>query len=100
MIFSLHRPERLIAWIGAADLRAAADSSQGLGPIAQALGALHFDSVSLLSNYSAEDTARFTAWLESRSPIPPVRVSRVSLETPTSYGQIYEAAVALCASEL
>jgi len=88
-----------MAWIGAADLRAAADSTQGLGPIAQAVEALQFDSLSLLSNYSAEDTARFTRWLENRSSAP-IRVSRVGLETPTSYGQIYEAAVTLCESEL
>jgi transcriptional regulator with PAS, ATPase and Fis domain len=88
-----------MAWIGAADLRAAVDSSHGLGPIAQALDALEFDSATLLSNYSAEDTARFTDWLKKRSSVA-VRASEVRLESPTSYGQIYEAASASCEFEL
>ena len=88
-----------MAWIGAADLRAAVDSSQGLGPIAQALDALEFDSAKLLSNYSAEDTARFTDWLKKRSSVA-VRASEVRLESPTSYGQIYVAASAACEVEL
>jgi hypothetical protein len=47
-----------MAWIGAADLRAAADSTQGLGPIAQSVEALQFDSLSLLSNYSADPSGK------------------------------------------
>jgi DNA-binding NtrC family response regulator len=88
-----------MAWIGAADLRAAVDSSHGLGPIAQALEALEFDKANLLSNYSAEDTAKFTHWLKDRSSVA-VHVSDVRLESPTSYGPIYEAAFAACEAEV
>src|SRR5262249_9672130 len=56
--------ELLFAWIGGADLRAAAgDAETGLGPIACAATSRRVDEIVLLSAHDQEATDRFIAWL-------------------------------------
>lgn len=60
--------EVLLAWIGAADLKAPDElATSGMGPIAQALTALRFNTAYLLSNYPGARTPPYLAWLEPQT---------------------------------
>ena len=84
----------LVSWIGRTDLNAAQCVQDiGHGPIAQAILALPFDHVVLLSDYPPEETKAFLAWLVSVKPLPASTV-HVTLTSPTNFSEIYEAAVA------
>jgi transcriptional regulator with PAS, ATPase and Fis domain len=82
----------LVAWIGSADLRGplSVDGSD-VGPIANALDARSYDRVALLANQDADEVKRFVKWLRSRSPAK-IEAEQVELTSPTSFGEIYEAA--------
>ncbi len=83
----------LISWIGRTDLNAVRNSAEiGLGPVAQAVTALPFDQIVLLSDYSPEETDSFTGWLSGIKQIP-VSVVPVHLSSPTNFSEIYEAAL-------
>ncbi len=85
----------LISWVGRADLLAADDGSNGadgLGPIAQALGAGRYDSAVLIADYPKEDVTPFLEWLRPRSQAG-VTACYEPLSGPTQFGEIYEAAV-------
>src|SRR6185437_11862848 len=85
----------LLAWIGNTDLRAAqGDEQAGIGPIAQALKSNAYDEAFLLSNYPNRDIEPFIKWLGRQSKSK-LSVRHVSLDRPTNFGKIYEAAVAL-----
>lgn len=84
-----------MAWVGRADLRAASESDQvGLGPIAQALDALDFSHVYLLNNYPDDELTPYISWLKSRTQAS-ISLHTVILTSPTNFGEIYTAAVAV-----
>ena len=83
----------LIAWIGKTDLRAPTESAViGLGPIAQALLWQPFDALELLCDAQGEELNAYLAWLQSLTPTP-VALRPVQIASPTSYGDIYQAAL-------
>lgn len=83
----------LIAWIGKTDLRAPTESAViGLGPIAQALLWQPFDMLELLCDAQGEELNAYLAWLQSLTPTP-VSLRPVQIAGPTSYGDIYLAAL-------
>ncbi|RQW83934.1 MAG: sigma-54-dependent Fis family transcriptional regulator [Geobacter sp.] len=85
----------LVAWIGRTDLRAAVASDQaGLGPIAQALESRKFSHVYLLNNYPNDETATYLSWLKLRTQAS-IFLHSVLLTSPTNFGEIYAAAVAV-----
>jgi len=86
-------PNILFAWIGFTDLRASRkDPDAGLGPIAQAVGAIGFDKVILLSDLQKEYALGYVAWLRGQTGVN-VELFEVSLSGPTQFGEIYKAAV-------
>jgi transcriptional regulator with GAF, ATPase, and Fis domain len=85
----------LLSWIGNTDLRAAqGDEQAGAGPIAQALKSRNYDEAFLLSNYPKKEVEPFVKWLGQQSKIK-LTVRYVSLDRPTNFGKIYEAAVSV-----
>ncbi len=90
----------LLAWLGRTDLRAPTEGALvGLGPIAQALGALPFDEIFLLSDYAEELVTPYLSWLKGRTKVP-LEVIPERLTGPTNFGEIYEAALRGCARAL
>jgi sigma54-dependent transcription regulator len=67
----------------------------GLGPIAQALEARSFDEAFLLSDYSDALVKPYLRWLASRSKTR-IEALPEKLSGPTSFREIYEAAVRSC----
>lgn len=85
----------LIAWIGRTDLRSSVNAGKdGLGPIANALDARSFDHAFFLNNYPPEEITPYLDWLKSRTTVP-ISVHNATLTSPTNFGEIYEAAVAI-----
>ena len=85
----------LVAWLGNTDLRASCNELNGeLGPIGQVARELHFDAIHLLSDHAPKQARRYREWLKERlgmaASLHPVRLS-----SPTRFGEIYEAAVAV-----
>jgi transcriptional regulator with PAS, ATPase and Fis domain len=79
--------------VGKTDLKAPAESEAvGIGPIAQALDARPFDSVTLLSDYSEKVVSPYVKWLGARATAR-VEVAHEKLSGPTQFGEIYQAAV-------
>lgn len=92
-LHTVHVRKILVAWIGKTDLRAPAEGEVvGLGPIAQAIEARIFDSVSLLSDYDDKLVRPYLKWLRGRSSVR-IEVLPEKLSGPTQFGEIYEAAV-------
>ena len=91
-------PKTLLAWIGHADLKAAGGDTAGVGPIANALHALEFDRVVLLSDYSESDTKAYVKWIGKRTKAD-VLTRMTPLSSPTDFGEIYTAASEACAEE-
>ena len=89
-------PRTLLAWIGHADLKAASGDAGGVGPIANAVQALDFDRLVLLSNYSEGETRAFLKWLGKRTRAN-VESRMAPLTSPTDFGEIYLAAAQACA---
>ena len=88
----------LVAWIGKTDLRAPKDSREiGFGPIAQALLWKEFDALELLCDSPEDALPGFRDWLETLVPTP-VLVRPVQIASPTDYGEIYQAALAVVSS--
>jgi transcriptional regulator with PAS, ATPase and Fis domain len=84
---------RLIAWVGRTDLRAASgDRGAGDGPIAQAVQAGSYDAVHILSDFPAGETKAYVKWLSSRTSAK-VQIHVVGLSSPINFGEIYEGAV-------
>lgn len=85
----------LIAWIGRTDLKAAEKKSKvGLGPIAHALESRTFEHAYFLNNYPDDEVFIYVRWIESRSTVP-ISLHNVMLTSPTDFGEIYHAAVAV-----
>ena len=84
----------LLAWIGRTDIKSGLNSGKdGLGPIANALGARPFDHACFLNNYPSEEVTTYLNWLKSLTSVP-ITVHNIKLSSPTNFGEIYEAAVA------
>ncbi|MBI5014424.1 MAG: sigma 54-interacting transcriptional regulator [Deltaproteobacteria bacterium] len=84
----------LVCWIGKADLRAPDDQDRGLGPIGQAVAVRPFDTIHLLSDHPKELVAPYLRWLQARTPTS-LTLHPVRLSSPTHFGDIYRAAVAV-----
>jgi len=86
-------PDILFAWIGFADLRASKkDPDAGLGPIAQAVKAIDFDKVILLSDLQNKDTTPYLEWLLDQTGVA-AELFQANLSGPTQFGEIYASAV-------
>jgi Response regulator containing CheY-like receiver, AAA-type ATPase, and DNA-binding domains len=82
----------LTCWIGNTDLTCAVnDEPDNLGPIGQALCNGDFSQAILLDNYQDDRIDVFSAWLHALTGIKP-EIRPVSLTSPTSHKEIYEAA--------
>ncbi len=80
----------LLSWIGFTDLRASRnEETAGVGPIAQAVSALHFDEIYLISDLEPSEAASYTKWLK-RLTKSPITVLDEKLSSPTHFGEIYE----------
>ncbi|MQB19019.1 AAA family ATPase [Agrobacterium tumefaciens] len=83
----------LLAWLGNTDLRASESrDSDEQGPILGALKSFAFDAVHLLSDHNAQKTLAYAQWLEGQSSVP-VTPYQVKLTSPTSFEEIFRAAV-------
>jgi hypothetical protein len=79
----------LISWIGRTDLSAVINSAEiGLGLIAQAVSALPFDQIVLLSDYSSKEVKSFTSWLSGIIQVP-IAVLPAKLTSPTNFSDIF-----------
>lgn len=89
----------LISWIGATDLRArnGTQPALGLGPIAQAVIARNYDQIALISDFNQNDSTEFANWLQTHTETP-ISIEFVTLTSPTNFGEIYQAAVAVLSS--
>jgi DNA-binding NtrC family response regulator len=86
-------PELLFAWVGNADLRAAAgDAEAGLGPIASAAGARSYEEIVLLSSHPASLSRDYADWLSARAAGAVVSLRCEALTGPTEYREIHDAA--------
>ncbi len=86
-------PGILFAWVGNADLRAAAgDVEAGLGPIGCAATTRRFDEVVVLSGHGEPATSKFVAWLGKQTGVPLV-LEKEKLADPPEYRDIHDAAV-------
>jgi hypothetical protein len=63
----------------------------GLGPIAQAVKAIHFDRIVLLSNLEKKTSAKYVEWLNRESGSA-AKLFHVELSGPTQFGEIYQRA--------
>jgi transcriptional regulator with GAF, ATPase, and Fis domain len=81
----------MVAWLDQTDLDAAADSSVGLGPTAEAALALKPERLVLLSNYPRPKSLSYRSWL-MRQHAADVDVRQVQLDDPTDYREVYLAA--------
>ncbi len=82
----------LVAWVGNADLRAAAsEPDAGLGPLLGAVKAMVFDVVHVLSDHPPEKTRAFASWLRDRGQVAVVE-HQTKLTSPTDHKDIYREA--------
>jgi transcriptional regulator with PAS, ATPase and Fis domain len=83
----------LYSWIGFTDLRASrGEKNLGLGPIAQAVSDRSFQEIILISDVADSDCIAYVKWLKNFASAQ-IQTKKVSLSSPTSFGDIYEAAV-------
>ncbi len=82
----------LVAWLGNADLKASIQDSraerQDTGPIAQALRALEFDRLVLLTNQTDAEVEGYISWLGGHSRVSVIR-RHIDLPDPTEFRAIY-----------
>jgi len=83
----------LISWIGFTDLKASrGEKNIGLGPIAQAVTEHTFQEIILISDVPESNCAGYVKWLAKLTPAK-IQTQKVSLSSPTHFGEIYESAV-------
>ncbi len=83
----------LLAWLGNTDLRASEAPDTGeLGPILGALTARPFESVHLLSDHNSKKTRAYIEWLSGKIGSA-IEAHQVTLTSPTSFEEIFRAAV-------
>ena len=82
----------LVAWVGIADLRAAASGPDaGMGPLLGAVRAIHFEVVHVLSDHPPEETRAYAAWLQTQGQVHVV-AHQTKLTSPTDHRDIYREA--------
>lgn len=83
----------LLAWLGNADLCAAEARNSGeQGPILGALKAFSFEALYLLSDHGTQKTRAYSEWVGRQSSVP-VASHQAKLTSPTSFEEIFHAAV-------
>jgi transcriptional regulator with PAS, ATPase and Fis domain len=83
----------LFSWIGFTDLKASREEKNvGLGPIAQAVSERSFQEVTLICDVPGSDCNEYVTWLKAFTSAQ-INTKKVSLSSPTHFGDIYEAAV-------
>ncbi|MBI5170538.1 MAG: sigma-54-dependent Fis family transcriptional regulator [Candidatus Eisenbacteria bacterium] len=83
----------LICWVGQTDLKAMTESAtNGVGPIAQAVGARAFTEAVLLCNYPEAQGAAYARWLRARAPKLVIKLQHEKLTSPVHFGEIWLAA--------
>jgi transcriptional regulator with PAS, ATPase and Fis domain len=88
----------LLAWLGNTDLRASeARDSDEQGPILNAVKAMTFDAVHLLSNHPEPKSYAYVKWLKEQSGNK-ATLHPVKLTSPTNYEEIYRAATGVVQS--
>ncbi len=82
----------LVAWLGNADLRAAAsDPGAGVGPLLGAVQAIQFGVVHVLSDHPFEETKAYASWLRDRGQVSVIE-HQTKLTSPTDHKDIYHEA--------
>ncbi len=85
----------LVAWVGNADLRAAAsEPDAGKGPLLGAVQAMPFKVVHVLSDHPAEKTKTYASWLRDQGRVSVVE-HQTKLTSPTDHKDIYRAATSV-----
>jgi DNA-binding NtrC family response regulator len=83
----------LLAWIGSADLKAAAgESGAGTGPICAAVKGNEYGRIILLNNYPPKESVSYIRWLKQQTASE-IEYHNITLSSPTDFGEIYEAVV-------
>ncbi|MCF7989109.1 MAG: sigma-54 dependent transcriptional regulator [Thiohalocapsa sp.] len=80
----------LVCWLGATDLKASRNETNGDGPVANVLAARPFDAVHLLTNYPTQNVVPFLSWLEQRTGHA-AQVHYHKLVSPTDFEEIFPA---------
>ncbi len=79
----------LLAWLGNSDLRASeSNAGDSSGPILDAIKALPFDALHLLSDHPPQKTSAYIQWI-SHQTTTAISSHRVKLTSPTSFEEIY-----------
>lgn len=87
----------LLAWLGNTDLRASgAPDSAEKGPILEALKALPFRTVHLLSDHPAAKAREYGRWLSAQATVT-VEIHAARLTSPTNHAEIFRCAEDLIA---
>jgi len=84
-----HEPRVLVCWLGATDLRAAAGTADGVGPVAQAIEAKAFDHVYLLCDYNEARAQAYLSWIRPRCSAE-IHLELATLSSPVAFGEVYE----------
>lgn len=85
----------LVAWVGNADLRAAAsEPDAGKGPLLGAVQAMPFEVVHVLSDHPAEKTKTYASWLRDQGRVSVVE-HQTKLTSPTDHKDIYREATSV-----
>lgn len=88
----------LLAWLGNTDLRASESTdSNEQGPILNAIKAFAFESVHLLSDHGTQRTRAYARWLGQQGELL-VTTHQLKLTSPTSFEEIFHAAVGVIES--
>jgi len=86
----------LLTWIGRKDLDGGLPGANEAGPVAEAVTALKFDEIHILSDHPAAKTVAYVEWLETQTKAQ-VTVHPVKLTKPTHHREIFEHVMATCA---
>ena len=82
----------LCTWIGYTDIKSmkTTNSSNELGPVAQALKHHEYDEVNLISNYEEKEINQYLAWLKPQTKNK-IQSHYAILTSPINFGEIYTA---------
>ena len=84
----------LISWIGFTDVRASKGElgAGELGPIAQAVLKMTFDSIHLIGDFPKDVTDHYISWLKEQTAVE-IKFNKATLSGPTNFGDIYHEVV-------
>ncbi|MBF0303388.1 MAG: sigma 54-interacting transcriptional regulator, partial [Desulfamplus sp.] len=90
----------LLCWVGITDLKAASgEADVGSGPIAQAVANENYTEIILLDDWKdVAKTENYIPWLQQKTQSP-ITLKRISLSSPTNFGEIYQAACKVIADK-